>query len=85
MSQKTVFVGSLPYEFSENEVYELCQEIGDIEKVNVITDRDTGQSKGFAFVTFVKQHDAENAIKELNGKDINGRKIVVNMAKPKAN
>jgi heterogeneous nuclear ribonucleoprotein A1/A3 len=85
MSQNTVFMGSLPYQISSTQLKDICQTIGEIEQVRLITDRDTGQSKGFAFVTYAKQADAETAIVRLNGKEIEGRNIVVNMAKAKMN
>ena len=59
-------------------------EYGEIEQVNLITDRHTGQSRGFAFITFAKQASAENAL-QLNGTEVKGRKISVSMAKERDN
>lgn len=80
MSQNKIFVGSLAYAVSSNELEEFFSQYGDIESAKVITDRETGRSKGFAFITFVKQQSAEAAL-EANGTSLKGRNIIVNMAK----
>ncbi|EDN67042.1 RNA-binding protein [Beggiatoa sp. PS] len=78
-----IYVGNLSYSMTEEELKEIFTEYGEISTVNLITDKYTGQSKGFAFVEMVKQADAETAIKELNGKTIKGMSIKVNQARPR--
>lgn len=77
-----LYVGNLSYRVSEDTFRDFFAEFGEIVSVKIITDRVTGQSKGFGFVEFAENEAAENAIKELNGKDFEGRNIVVNEAKP---
>jgi RNA recognition motif-containing protein len=82
---KRLFVGSLAYSVTTAQVEELFATIGKVSTVNLITDKFSGQSKGFAFVEYVSDEDADKAIKELNGKDLEGRAIVVNEARPQEN
>ena len=86
MQQNKLYVGNFPYSVDEAQIRELFSSYGDIEEVSVISDRNTGQSKGFAFVTFATQNAAERAL-EQNGKDLKGRALRVNIAqdKPKRN
>lgn len=77
-----LYVGNLSYRVSEDDFRDFFSEFGDIVSVKIITDRVTGQSKGFGFVEFADKESAENAIKERNGSDFQGRNIVVNEAKP---
>lgn len=79
---KRLFVGSLPYSATQSQLEELFSKAGKVESVNVITDKFSGQGKGFAFVEMATEEDAQKAIKELNGADLGGRSIVVNEAKP---
>lgn len=79
---KRLFVGSLPYSATSSQLEELFSRAGKVESVNVITDKFSGQGKGFAFVEMATEEDAQKAIKELNGADLGGRSIVVNEAKP---
>ncbi len=79
---KKLYVGNLPYTATEDGVKTLFSQYGEIESVNLIIDRETGRAKGFGFVEFVNQADAEKAI-ELNGQDFEGRALKVNMARPK--
>ena len=81
MSMK-LYVGGLAYAVTDKELEALFAEHGTVSSVNVIKDRDTGQSKGFGFVEMSDIKEAQNAIKELNGKDLSGRSIVVNQARP---
>lgn len=78
-----LFVGSLAYGVTDEELNELFAACGDIESVQVIKDKFTGQSKGFAFVKMATEEGARQAIEQLNGKEIQGRAIVVNEARPK--
>lgn len=78
-----LFVGSLPYSVDDSELEKLFSEIGEVVSANVILDRDSGRSKGFGFVEMTSDDDAKEAVKQLNGKDVSGRKIIVNEARPK--
>ncbi len=83
MDKKKLFVGNLPWSVNDQVLRDLFSPFGDIAEVVVISDRYTGRSKGFGFVTFVNEADAEKAIAEMAEKEIEGRKIVVNVAKPR--
>jgi RNA recognition motif-containing protein len=78
-----LFVGSLSYNVDDNQLRELFATIGEVTSATVITDRDSGQSKGFGFVEMSSDKDAQEAIKQLNNKDLDGRSIIVNVAKPR--
>ena len=78
---KKIYVGNLPFRATEEELTSLFQEVGAVESVSIITDRDTGRSKGFGFVS-MNDDDAEKAIAALNGKDFAGRALTVNEARP---
>jgi len=80
---KRLFVGGLPYSVTDRKLEEIFSEIGVVSSATVITDRDTGQSKGFGFVDMEKDEEADEAIKKLNDTEIEGRKIVVNVARPR--
>lgn len=82
MTQK-VYVGNLSYNTTETTLRALFAEHGEIESVNVITDRDTGRPKGFAFVEMDTEEAAQAAISALNGKAVDDREIKVDKAKPK--
>ena len=82
MTQK-VYVGNLSYDTTEGTLRTLFAEYGEIESVNLITDRDTGRPKGFAFVEMAEQSAAQQAIEKLNGKEVDGREIKVNEARPR--
>jgi len=79
---KKLYVGGLAYSVTEQELEALFAELGKVISATVIKDRDSGQSKGFGFVEMEDDSAAQNAIKELSGKDFNGRSIVVNEARP---
>ncbi len=78
-----IYVGNLPYSASEVDITSLFAAYGPVERVKIITDRDSGQSKGFAFVTLGDQSQLNAAIEALNGFDYNGRPLRVNASEPK--
>jgi RNA recognition motif-containing protein len=78
-----IYVGNLPYSVTEEELNELFAEYGEVSAVNMITDKYSGQSKGFAFVEMPKQEDAEEAIKALNHSLLKDRNLKVNQARPR--
>lgn len=78
---KKIYVGNLSYDTDDQGLKEIFSEFGTVEGVNIITDRDTGRSKGFGFVEMAKEEEAANAISGLNGKDINGRQLKVDEAR----
>ena len=80
-----LFVGSLPYSVTDEELAEIFAEIGTVVSAKVIVDRETGRSKGFGFVEMSSDDEARAAIDKLNGKDVNGRALVVNEARPQEN
>lgn len=84
MQQNKLYVGNFPFSVDEAQLREQFESYGEIEDLNLITDRDTGQPKGFAFITFTTQHAAESAL-ELNGKNLGGRPLRVNIAQEKQN
>jgi RNA recognition motif-containing protein len=79
---KRIYVGNLSYQTTENDISNLFGQIGEVESANIITDRDTGRSKGFGFVE-MGNDDADKAIAQLNGTELNGRTITVNEARPR--
>lgn len=79
---KKLYVGNLSFETTETELKELFAQTGPVETVRIITDRDTGRSKGFGFVEM--QDGGDKAIAEMNGKEFNGRALTVNEARPMA-
>lgn len=81
---KRLFVGSLPWVVASEELKALFETCGKVADAVVLTDRQTGQSKGFGFVEFENDAEALTAIEKFNGYDLKGRKIVVNEAAPKA-
>lgn len=81
---KRLFVGSLPYAATSNQLEELFAQIGKVVSAAVITDRFSGRSKGFGFVEMETEEEAQNAIQKLNGYNLDGRPIIVNEARPQA-
>ena len=79
---KKLYVGNLPFETTESDLKEWFGQAGTVETVRIITDRDTGRSKGFGFVEM--QDGGDKAIAEMNGKDFKGRALTVNEARPMA-
>jgi RNA recognition motif-containing protein len=80
-----IYVGNLDFKVTENDLEKLFEKFGAVESASVITDKYSGRSKGFGFVTMPDSAAAAAAIKELDGKPQNGRNLIVNEAKPKKN
>lgn len=80
---KKIFVGNFNFNMSEGELRSLFEPFGAIESVSLVTDRDTGRVRGFGFVEMTNDGEAESAIAALNGKDVGGRTLNVNEARPK--
>ncbi len=78
-----LFVGNLSFKTTQDELLAAFSQYGNVERVNIVTDRETGQPRGFAFVEMTERRDAETAISQLNGADLNGRTMNVNEARPK--
>lgn len=76
-----LFVGGLPYSTSNDRLREIFAEVGQVESATVVTDRETGRSRGFGFVEMATAEDAEQAVSRLNGKDLDGRRLQVEKAK----
>lgn len=79
---KRMFVGNLSFQTTEQDLATLFEQAGQIQSVTIITDRDTGRSKGFGFVE-MDSEDAEKAITQFNGTELNGRSLTVNEARPR--
>jgi len=79
-----LFVGNLPYSTTQDELSEIFSEFGEIVEVKLITDRMTGRSRGIGFVKFASEDHAAAAIEALHGKEMDGREIIVNVARPQA-
>ena len=79
---KKIYFGNLSFKITQTALSDMFAEIGQVESVQIITDRDTGRSKGFGFVQMVDDDAAEKAIEQLNGKEVGGRNLTVNEAKP---
>lgn len=80
---KNIFVGNLSYGTTEDSIRALFEAYGAVDKVSIITDRDTGRAKGFGFVEMSSNADADRAIAALNGKEMDGRALNINEARPK--
>ncbi len=78
-----IYVGNLTYDVTENDLRDLFGEYGTVSKVNVINDKMTGKSKGFAFVEMENDANGQKAIDELNNADLQGRNLKVNLARPR--
>jgi RNA recognition motif-containing protein len=78
-----LYIGNLSYNLSETELQDAFGEFGEVTKVKIIKDRDSGKSKGFGFVEMKSSDEGLKAIAELNGKSLKGREIKVNEARPK--
>lgn len=79
---KKLYVGSLPYTVTEDQIREIFSEFGSLESIRIITDKFTGQSRGFAFVEMATEEEAQKAIEGVNGREMDGRTLVVNEARP---
>ncbi len=84
MSMK-LYVGNLSFDTSAQDLEKMFGEIGTVESTNLIEDRDTGRSRGFAFVEMSSEEEGNDAISQLNGKEVDGRELKVNVAKPREN
>lgn len=78
-----IYVGNLPFSATEEEVNDLFAEHGSVDRVKLITDRDTGRPRGFGFVEMSNDNEGRAAIEALNGFDMDGRKLTVNEARPR--
>jgi RNA recognition motif-containing protein len=78
-----IYVGNLSYQMSEAELREAFAAFGQVSSVKILMDRETGRSRGFGFVEMPNQSEAENAIAQLNGKDLGGRALRINEARPR--
>jgi cold-inducible RNA-binding protein len=80
---KNIFVGNLDFNTSEDELRQLFEAYGSVDRVSIMTDRETGRSRGFGFVEMTNSEDGEKAIAALNGSQVGGRTLNVNEARPK--
>jgi cold-inducible RNA-binding protein len=80
---KNIFVGNLNFAATDSSVRAMFEEYGTVDRVNLVTDRDTGRSRGFAFVEMSNTEEADRAISGLNGRDFEGRALNINEARPK--
>jgi RNA recognition motif-containing protein len=80
---KNLYVGNLPHSTTESELRTVFQAHGDVEKVSIVADRETGRSRGFAFVEMTNASEADKAVAALNGTELGGRTLTINEAKPK--
>ena len=80
---KKLFVGNLPYTIDDSALRNVFAEIGEVSSASIVADRDTGRSRGFGFVEMSSDADAQTAIDALNGKDLEGRRLTVNEARPR--
>jgi len=78
-----LYVGNLSFQTTEDELLDLFSQAGNVESASLVTDRDTGRSRGFAFVEMASKEEGEAAINQFNGTEINGRSLTVNEARPK--
>ena len=80
-----LYVGNISFDTTEEDLEDLFSEVGTVQSAKIITDRDTGRSRGFGFVELSSQEEGQNAIAEFDGKDVDGRNLKVNEAKPREN
>jgi RNA recognition motif-containing protein len=78
-----IFVGNISYQTTQDDLYAAFSHYGSVDRVSIVTDRDSGQSRGFAFVEMAQDNEARTAIDQLNGAEMNGRAINVNEARPR--
>ena len=79
-----IYVGNLSYQTTQDDLHAAFSRFGAVERVSIVTDRDTGQPRGFAFVEMTNASEAQTAISQLNGAELNGRAMNVNEARPKS-
>ena len=82
---KNIFVGNLSFDATESSVRSMFEQYGTVDRVNIVTDRDTGKARGFGFVEMGNDSEGQNAIAGLNGRELDGRALNVNEARPKEN
>lgn len=82
MDNRKLFVGGISWNLTEEQLKEAFSKVGEVEEAKIITDRVSGRSKGFGFVTMKTAEDAKKAIEEMNGAELDGRAITVNEARP---
>ena len=80
---KNIFVGNLSFSTTEQDIRSLFEAYGTVDRVNIVTDRDSGQPRGFAFVEMANDAEGNNAIAVINGQEVGGRALNVNEARPK--
>jgi RNA recognition motif-containing protein len=80
---KKIFVGNLSFGATEDSVRSMFEAYGTVDRVSIVTDRDSGQPRGFGFVEMASNSEADNAISELNGRELDGRALNINEARPK--
>jgi RNA recognition motif-containing protein len=78
-----IYVGNLSYNVDEEELKKLFEEFGEVKSAKLILDKETQESKGFGFVEMENNEDAKKALEKLNGEEVNGRRLKVNIARPK--
>lgn len=78
-----IYVGNLPFKISEEDLRQLFESYGGVQSVSIITDRETGRSKGFGFVVMPNDEEAQRAVEAVNGQDLGGRQLTVNEARPR--
>jgi len=83
LNNKKLFVGSLPWGVDDAQMAQIFSQAGNVVSAQVVKDRESGRSRGFGFVEMSTDEEAQNAVKNLNGTDVDGRKIVVNIARPR--
>ena len=83
MQKQNLFVGSLAYATTDDGLKAFFEQVGTVEYARVMTDRETGRSRGFGFVTFANEEDNQKAVDQLNGQELDGRAINVSLAKPR--
>jgi cold-inducible RNA-binding protein len=83
LNNKKLFVGSLPWGVDDAQLAQIFSQAGNVVSAQVVKDRESGRSRGFGFVEMSTDEEAQNAVKNLNGTDVDGRKIVVNIARPR--
>jgi len=81
---KNIYVGNLSFDATEDQVRSMFEQYGSVDRVSIITDRDTGKPRGFAFVEMADDDSADKAMEALNGSNLGGRNLTVNEARPKA-
>ena len=80
-----IYVGNMPFSLNEQGLRTIFEEFGEVESINVITDRETGRPRGFAFVEMEDDRSARRAISELADREVDGRRLKVNLARPREN